>query len=177
MWTAIQTGAVSFGFALLLALVTWLASPRVRITWGTPHSFFHRVRLQEQEVGISTASIFVSNSGRKMATNVEVVFNWPVETISIWPQRYYQCLTNPEGRFAIQFKDLAPREFVQIHILAIGQLPSVLTVRSSEATGKQIKIVPMRLYPTWFNVSALLLILVGVWAIIFLVFTGLAAYF
>ncbi len=170
IWPTFESAAISFAFSILFAILTWLASARASLIWGVPHIFYHRINGPEGEVGVSTATVSVSNPGRARATELEVVFNWYVPDVSVWPQRAYSITTNPEGRMCIHIKDLGPREYIQIHMLDVQRnLPDVLTVRCAEAQGKQVNIVPMRLYSNWFNIALVSLMFVGFFAIVLLV--------
>ncbi len=169
MWELLRPNVIAFGFTLLTTVVLWLFTARVSLIWGISHTFFHRLRHEDGEIGVPTATITVQNFGRARATLVEVVFNWPVETYSVWPQRAYDVKRNPEGRMCIQFADLGPKEYIQIHLIDVNkELPNVLTVRCAEAQGSKVPLAPMRVFPSWFLRTLWLLILLGLFSAIYL---------
>jgi hypothetical protein len=168
MWNVLQPHIIATGFTLLTSVILWIFTARVGLIWGVSHTFYHRLRHDDGEIGVPTVTITVQNNGRARATFVEVVFNWPVDTCSVWPQRAYEVKRNPEGRMCIQFADLGPKEYLQIHLIDVNKdLPDVLTVRCAEAMGKQVPLAPMRVFPAWFLRTLWLLIFVGLFSAVY----------
>jgi hypothetical protein len=168
MWDVLQPQVIAFAFTLLSSLILWLVAPSIKLVWGVSHKFFHRLRHDGGEIGVPTATVVVQNEGRGRATDVEVVFNWPVRTYSVWPQRAYRVAENPEGRWSLSFADLGPKEHFQIHLIEVdNELPDVLTVRCAEAVGKQVPVAPMRIFPPRVYWAIRFLIFAGVFAIIY----------
>jgi hypothetical protein len=167
LWQELQGEAISLGFTLLGALILWLMSARAKLIWGTHSHVVHRVRTPDAEIAVSTKTVTIVNPGRCSAHDVELVLNWPVETVHIWPQRAYRKEVNPEGRLSVTFEALAPKENLAIHLFSEGDSPEVVNVRSRDAIGKRVNILPMRVYPIWFNYSCLLLLFLGIASIIY----------
>lgn len=115
-----------------------------------------------------TADIFVQNDGLLAAMAVEVTFNWKPRVFNVIPARAFTTETYALNRFAIHFDSIAPGEKVSIHIMSLNQeLPVMTAVRAQNCVGKSIPLAPNRVMPGWFNVSVLLLTMVGAAALIY----------
>jgi len=187
IYTHFQTEIISLGFALLLALIKFLFRAKAKLVWGTPYGFTFLVQAPAattapEDTGtpqvpvavppasnIQTASIIVQNLGSQPATEVEVTFNWKPNIYNIWPSRTFDVHTSPDQRFTLKFPNLAPGELFQIELISPGHLPQVMSVRCKECTAKFIPVRPMRVFPNWFNNTAVTLAFLGVAAIIYVV--------
>lgn len=178
-----QKELVSLGFALLTALVLWLFRARVRLLWGLTHGFAFMIRPTPpapaaqggaqlpapQPFLILSTSLILVNDGRVPATNVEVVFNWQPENFEVWPARPYQTVTGADGRFTLQFANVAPKEQFQIELLTAHRRPDMLNVRCSECVGRAIPMRPMRILPKWASITFWSLAFLGLAAVIYIV--------
>ena len=117
---------------------------------------------------VHSASIFLKNAGLLPASAAEVTFNWKPPIFNVAPARAFTTQTYALNRYAIHFDSLAPGEQVTIHIMSINQdLPVMTAVRAENSVGAEIRMTPMRVWPTWFNAFVLLLLLVGVGTLIY----------
>jgi hypothetical protein len=169
---------VSLLVPVITTVVTWLFQARARIKWSV-HS--HKMFLTEQNVtlpdgttqakpgSIRVMSLFVVNTGRQTAEDVEVVFNWSPQLHHLWPQRQYSHAINPDGRFILSLPSLGAKEFVGVEALTIDR-PEVIQVRSKQGPGKNIMMGPQKIFPTWVRVVVLYLLFMGLAASVYLLF-------
>jgi hypothetical protein len=120
---------------------------------------------------VRAASLFVNNTGRDGASDLEIVFNWKPPYLNIWPQRDYTVGTNPDGRYIIKVANLGTKEFLGLDLLAVNaELPDVVQVRSSQGAGVQITMVPQPVYAKWKIICARFLVFMGLASVIYLLF-------
>jgi hypothetical protein len=155
--------------------ILYLLRSRVKLVWGSPHQWHFLINPQapaesaQQPQGFSvlTASFYVANMGRVPATEIEIVFNWKPDNLNIWPVRPYDSHTDQNGRYTLKLSNLAPKEFLQIELLTPHNMPNLVTLRCKEGTGSRINIQPMRVFPRWFYLFGLTLVLIGVSAVVY----------
>jgi hypothetical protein len=170
---SIPTPLWSFLLGLAATFIAWIARPRTKIVWSKTHAYCHTVFQNQASQNPTTPNqapqplppllvyneyFVVGNRGRKTAEQIEIVFNFKPQTLSIWPQRNYREMTNPEGRY-----NLAPRENFNVNVLqATSQPPELLAVRTPDRVGKQIRTQVFPVYPNWVLVLVWLMIFLGV---------------
>lgn len=65
---------------------------------------------------------------------------------------------------------MSPKEFFAINILMVSiGAPPLLTLRSAEALGKMIPVMPTRLFPAWARILLLTVFFLGVLAAIYII--------
>jgi hypothetical protein len=170
--------AVFFGFLLNRYLRT-----RARLVHSVRHAFtflLDEVPVADGAGGpphrpvVHTASISVTNLGREVAEDVEIVFNWRPQFINVWPSRYYGERIAPDKRYSITLEGLAPGEVFGVEILSInGPLPAVNTVRSQNSTSSQVPMMPQQVFPRWINLLAGALMTLGAIAFVYIVIVGI----
>jgi hypothetical protein len=182
---------VSLATALIGAGVLYLFRARAKLVWAVPHGFTfllpETAPRQENviEVGppggenlpapratafnVYTGSIFVANTGKLPASEVEVTFNWKPENYNLWPVRPHDIHISPDNRFTLKFLNLAPKEQFQIELIAPTNLPQVLSVSCRECTGKQITMRPMVVYRRWVHWLVFTLMLLGASSVVYVV--------
>jgi hypothetical protein len=127
-----------------------------------------KVLLQKQMV--STASIVSENAGLRAAKSVEFTFNWKPPIYTVFPGRAFDAEDTSMGRWSIKLDSLAPGEVFGIEIMSINQeLPYLTAMRSEDAAGKLITMVPQRQFPAWFNRSVVALVILGLTAALYLI--------
>lgn len=170
---AFQKELLSFVFTLIAAGIMYLCRSRVNLVWSSPHSFTFLVKKTSDEPAptsnIYTASLYVTNTGRLPATELEVTLNFPPGDHNVWPERPYEIYQAPSSRWTLKFVNLAPKEHLQIEFLSGNELPGILSVRSKECVGRQIMMTPYRVFPAWVKVVVWSLILLGVSSIIYFI--------
>jgi hypothetical protein len=147
-----QKEIISIVISLCTTGILYLFRSRTELIWSSPHSWNFLItppppaegQEQAARFNVYTAAIFVQNSGTLPATQVELTFNWEPPNWNLWPLRSYTKDTAPDGRFTLKFEDFAPKEWLQIELLANAQLPLLSTVRSKECVGKLVTMSPVR---------------------------------
>lgn len=158
--------AVLIGFALNQGL-----RPKAKIVYGTRNAFTFIVdeplfspegqKLLDKQT-VQTASIAIKNAGRDTAENVEVSFNWKPHFLNVWPARHFEEQTSPLGRHSIVFPSLAPKETVQMEVMAINaQLPMITALRSDQSVGSEVQLMPQQVYPAFVNRVTWFLLILG----------------
>jgi hypothetical protein len=164
--------------ATLLTIATTIVlrviQPRPKVVWATSHQFAFRVPRTNPpgtEFLLHTQTVFLQNIGFGPAQDVEVILNYKPENFSLWPQLNYSTTTNPENRFIIKIENLGRREYTTVEMLhSLGEMPATLRVRTSRGVCKQVAMAPTQVFPKWFRITVILLLLLG----IFTVFEALA---
>ena len=155
---------ISFGLTTVVSIIIYSFRPKVKLIWGTKSDFRHVMRAKEanqQNLVVHSAHYLIHNTGRLPAHNIEIVFNSPVDEISIWQQRKYTFDLNGENRQIVQLPFLSSKEAIDLFVLSIGKdLPVLMNVKCAEAIGKQVPVNYHRQFPKW--------VYFGLWSLIFL---------
>ena len=97
---------------------------------------------------------------------------------NVWPEVAYTVEVLPGGGSDISIPNLVPREEVTISYLyfppvTVDQINAAIT--SNEGFAQQIPVLLERQYPTWLNVTVGILMLIGIIAVLYLGYLGVAA--
>jgi hypothetical protein len=169
-----QKEIASLVVSLIITGVGLLFRSRVELIWSSPHSWNFLIQQPAQQgsppnmANLYTTAIFVQNTGRLPATEVELTFNWEPPNWNIWPLRAYTVSTAPDRRFTLKFDNFAPTESLQLEMVANDKLPELSTVRSKECLGKHVTMFPSRSVPKPILYLRYLLIVLGIAACIYL---------
>lgn len=186
-----QKELISIGSAIVLAIIFYLFRARAKLLWATPHGFTFLLQggtppapqnapvgnappatqlpaNVPQDFNIYTGSMIVVNAGREPATEVEVTFNWKPANYNIWPVRPHDTQVSPDNRFTLKFSNLAPKEQFQVELISPFQLPQVMSVRCKECVGKEVRMMPMRVFPKGMIVGFWILAFLGLASAIYL---------
>ncbi len=162
--------------ALVAVLLAFILNqglrPKAKVVYGIRNTFTFLVdeplvspdgtRLSDKQV-VHTASIAVRNAGREPAENVEVTFNWKPQFLNVSPPRHYEEKASPLSRHSIVFPSIAPKEGVQMEIMAINaQLPLIAALRSDQCVGLEVQLQPQQVMPTWSQRLLLGLLTLGI---------------
>lgn len=150
--------------------------PHLTSYYGHVAAFVH-TPAQGQPVDVHTHSIVLRNAGRRSATNVRVRHS-VLPDFNVWPQVAYTVEELPGGGAEIVIPTLVPGEEVTISYLyfppvRVDQINAAIT--SDAGFAQAIPVLLQRQYPTWFNVTVGILILVGIIAVLYLAYLGVAA--
>lgn len=159
----VRAGLVALSITTLTAIGGRLFAARPRIQWGIVNNNHFLVPQQGAPLlSIFVRSFTISNQGRKVAENVEVILNWKPPHIENFPHIPINTSLNKDSRYVININKLNPKEFVNFSMLSSGaELPYITYVRASGYSAKKVVIAPQRMYPYWFNLLAGGLMLVG----------------
>jgi len=170
MELAIKDVVVSVSSGLVLLAITLFVQARPKIIWANLYQFVHRLPAQDGETIAHTRTVLVQNVGRKTARDVEIVFNWQPQALSVWPQRAYEERVNPEGRHIIFFADLAPKEYSNIDVINIGSdAPECISVRCPDRMAKEVQTYHQILLPGWLRIGLQLVLFIGACTCIYFV--------
>ena len=122
-----------------------------------------------QRFDVFTHSLVIQNTGWRSASNVKLAHS-KLPSFSVYPDVEYRVSDLPGGGQEILFPSLVPNEQVTVSYL---YFPPVtwdqinLGVKSDEGFAKVIRVIPMRLYPKWFNGIVGILLFVGVLSVLY----------
>lgn len=89
-------------------------------------------------VNVSTHTLTVQNVGWRTATQVEIVHGQAPQLFRFTPAINYTHGPTPSGQHVITIGALAPREWVALQVLTVGNLPPLLSVRSAEGPSRLV---------------------------------------
>ncbi|NVZ30015.1 hypothetical protein HX881_30990 [Pseudomonas gingeri] len=172
-------------FAVVVAAIPWMLDRfkgKARLQYSQSHS--HTFLVQQQlfnpdgelmrEVQTAcTRSFVVYNSGRETSTKVEIVFNWkPI--CNILPLRHHTEHLLPDGRYAIVFDSLSPKESVSVHILSVNaDLPVLATVRCDQTVAQYVDTHPMPVVGRFRVRVFTALFYIGIFTCVYMLLLGL----
>ncbi|HKX02430.1 MAG TPA: hypothetical protein VJX71_08005 [Methylomirabilota bacterium] len=83
-------------------------------------------------VNVSTHTLTVQNVGWRPASRIEILHGQAPQLFRFVPQVNFTQGVTPAGEHVITIESLAPREWVALHVLTVGNFPPLRTVRSVE---------------------------------------------
>lgn len=149
------TGVVTF--IVGLALQRFVDKPKLQ--YFLPGEFLFD--LEEPKVKLQTDSLTIQNSGRKSATNIEIVHKEDPDHFQFSQAIGYREETNPNGEHIIKIDSLGPKEFLNIQYLSHTKVPNLLRVRSDQGSAKLIQVQFHPIYPKYFTYVVGVLMLSG----------------
>ncbi|WP_069055160.1 hypothetical protein [Bosea sp. RAC05] len=145
-------------------LIGYFFAARPRIEWAVQFQNIYRVQEGDAVVWVHTRDLIIKNAGRLIAEDVEFVLNYPPMHVAMYPPVNHQVINQPGDRQIFRIERLNPQEFVLLSLLQTKiAVPDIVSVRYKGGPGKQIQMVPMRAYPNWFNVTAFVLFILGIY--------------
>jgi hypothetical protein len=130
------------------------------------------IKLKDGNLEIFCEKHFLKNAGKKPASNVEFVFSWKPDNVAVWQPRDHKQIELPSGELAVNIPFIAPGELVIIDSAYLNKKGAfVASVKCSEATGKQVEFISNRKFGNAFNITAAILLFLGV-AFIFQIIIG-----
>ena len=146
------------------------------ISYYSDISAFTHTPEEGNPFNINTHSVVLRNAGKKSATNVRIRHS-VLPDFNIWPQVQYEVEELPGGGAEIVIPNLVPGEEVTISYLYFPPVTAAeinAGIKSDEGFAQAIPVLLQQQYPTWFNVSAALLMLVGAVAVLYMIYVGVA---
>ncbi|WP_462137566.1 hypothetical protein [Candidatus Mycalebacterium sp.] len=119
---------------------------------------------------IHTHEIVVANTGRKSAKNVRI-FHHYLPSFNLYPEIEYSVKKLQTGQ-EIVIPTLVPGEQVRISYL---YFPPIIYkeinsgVKCDDGIANFIEMVPMKRYPTWFNVLVSIFVVLGVISLLYII--------
>lgn len=164
---------LSLTVTIIGSIVLRALQPKVKIIWSEPHEFVFLTQPPDGQndkfFNVYTRTIFVQNAGKQPAERVEVIFNWKPDTFNLWPILPYEEELLPDNRFILRARNLGKGEWFRIELLSVEGLPSTIRVRSKEGEGRPVPMQPMRVFPPWFNFTAVVLMVIGFFASVYFI--------
>ncbi|MGC1495512.1 MAG: hypothetical protein WA790_06870 [Sulfitobacter sp.] len=150
IWLTTQPAHQFLG-AVILSLTTGglfaLFRPKVRLTWGSTNLSYHKFKLDPDNdpIAISTEKLFVQNTGRKAATNIELILNDIPSSYTLWSPREHTSKALEGGGFAIRIPTLAPHELLIVDLIDIDRRNlSLIAVNSPDTLAKNVSFLAQR---------------------------------
>ena len=168
--------------ALLVPFIAWVLSSffktKAKLQVALPHQFTYIVQEPRTDAAgkiisptqtVQTNSFIIRNGGREAAEKVELVFNWKPMCLNLWPARHYEEHHQPDNRYVLIFDSLAPDENLYLEVLSVNHdLPSLVTVRSSNCIAKNLNMYPQPVVSNSFRRIVATLSFLGLAAAIYL---------
>lgn len=82
-------------------------------------------------VNVSTHTLTIQNVGWRPANQIEILHGQAPQLFRFVPQVNFTQGVTPAGEHVITIASLAPREWVALHVLTVGNFPPLRTVRSA----------------------------------------------
>lgn len=158
----------------------WIAlkifTPRGRVAWGVSHQHAFYLQNLQPPTLVYTKEIWIQNVGRAPVSDVEVIFAATPDHFDIWPQRNFTTTQNPNGNLVIKVDSLNKREYFTISMLQTAvETPLVTNVRWTGGVGKQRAMAPQQVYPKSVLIAVQLVILFGVFSMLYFLLRILSA--
>jgi hypothetical protein len=160
--TPIHNQILSLIFTLIAAVIYWVFRSRVKLIWGRTNKNLHQIKLTEGNLEIFCEKNFLQNTGKKPATDVEFVFSWKPDNVTVWQPRDHKQIELPSGELAVKIPFIAPKELVIIDSVYINKKGAfIASVKCAEIVGRSVDFITNRNFGTKFNITALVLIFMG----------------
>ncbi|MEO9336010.1 hypothetical protein ABFT80_01060 [Mesorhizobium sp. SB112] len=154
---------LSLIFTFVAAIIFWIARAKVKLIWGRTNNNLHMLSVNDGNVEIFCEKHFLQNTGRKPASNVEFVFSWKPDNVTVWQPRDHKQLSLASGEYSVQIPYIAPGELVIIDSVYLNKRGAfIASVKCSEALGKQAAFWTNRNFGWTFNYIVMILIILGI---------------
>ena len=171
IWGDPQLKAASLAILVsaLSAAVAKLLTARPKIRWGIQNNNHLLVPVADNPVmNVFVRSFTVSNSGSKVAEDVEVILNYKPHHLEYFPHLPVTETFNADGRCVQTINRLNPKEVITFTMLSTNaQLPSVTYVRCHGYRAKEVAMAPMQVFPKWWNASVITIFFFGLISLLY----------
>ena len=169
-------------FSLLIPIITLIISTslrdKVKLKQSLSKAFTFLIdepmkddegTILQDKQNIWTQTHTIYNSGKKTATNIEIIFNWKPYCLNVWPLRHYEIINENDGRYTLTFNSLAPNEQIGIELLEINkQPPSLLNTRCDQSNAEIITMYPQPHISKAHRTIGAVLVLAGIASITYI---------
>lgn len=134
--TYVQTAILS----ILSAVIAVLFASRPRVNWSKAHQSSFRLMNEagDEPLYVCTSEIWIKNSGRAQAKNLEIILNFRPQHYEIWTPRKCKEEILADDRLSLTFETLGPQDEFDISMLhTFGETPSVIEVRHEGGLAKE----------------------------------------
>lgn len=179
-YPAVLAALITFVLTVSVQLVRGVFAPRPRLIWGvTNNNLFvvPFVPLATEEVpnppqqisSYYARNIWLQNVGSAVAEDVEVVWNWKPQHLERYPHFPATEHTQGDNRYVMTFARLNPREGVNFGMLSLNaQHPDVTLLRCKGFSARQVPFSNQRRYANWVLLLVAGDMLLGLFAVIYL---------
>jgi hypothetical protein len=132
-------------------------------------AFIHRPATG-QPFNVHTHSVVLRNAGRRSATNVRL-HHVVLPDFNVWPTLVYHVETLPDESRDIVIPTLVPGEEITVSYLYFPPITVAQVnagVKCDQGFAHAIPVLLQRQYSRWFNLTAAVLMLIGVVTIVYL---------
>lgn len=158
----VLTGVIS----LVVGLALQRFADKPKLQYFVPGRFSFNV--ENPKLQLQTDSLTIQNSGRKSATNIEIVHKERPEHFQFSQAIGYKEDFNPNGEHIIKIDSLGPKEFLNIQYLSHTKVPVLLRVRSDQGSAQLIQVQFQPIYPKYLMYVVGVLMLSGFGVLLYL---------
>ena len=158
----LQGNVIAACLSIVVPMMAYYLQPSVKLRWGRANVSYHDMKKAKDPLNLCVEKYYLQNSGRKPAHNVEFVFNYEPEEVSVWEPRNYTPSKTPEGNHVLNIPQIAPKEFIIIDTIYVNRQPAIIvSVKCADCVGKQVNFRVQRYFGKWFEFVAGALFLFG----------------
>ncbi len=179
-WALVADIAVPVVTLVLGIFLDRVFERRPRLVTYLIHTSSHTVHEPggERVLHVGTHSVVIKNSGRKPNINVRVPHNF-LPDFNIWPEIEHRVVNLSGGGREIVIPTLVPREEIRISYLYL--LPTNWAmingpIKSDEGFARVLTVLPTQQNPRWARLTASVLTLVGLVAVLYLAWTAIESF-
>lgn len=177
-WTAVATIA---GPIIALFVGVWVnrrfeSRPVLISYFGHVAAFVHKPG-SGQPIHVFTHSVVLRNAGRRSATNVRL-HHAVLPDFNVWPPLVYRVEELPDGSKDIVIPNLVPGEEITVSYLYFPPVTVAQVnagIKCDQGFAHAIPVLLQRQYPRWLNLTATLLMLVGLISVVYLLYRAVVA--
>lgn len=125
------------------------------------------------ETQVFTHSIVIRNYGKKSAEDVKIGHNYLPNDFTIFPSTEYEIVNLDEGKKEIKIANFVPKEQITVSYLYFPTITwdQINTyVKHKEGFGKAITMIPTQLLPKWLLRILVVLLFLGVYGLVHILF-------
>jgi hypothetical protein len=162
------------GTVIAVFIAQWLKGG-VKLIVFSPNSTNFKIKPADPnnpEFVVNSGQIVVQNEGRRSATDVQITSRpgVPPAGYVLIPSVVHTVDQGPQGEWILQVPYLGPKENLAIQLL---NGPVIDSVRYAEGAAKYVDVMHQRIYPAWFNIAVMTLIIWGLSSALFVVISSL----
>lgn len=127
---------------IVSAIVAAFFATRPRVVWSEAHESIFRLKEQDSErpLYVYTSEIWIKNTGRAQAKQLEVILNYRPRHYKIWTPRKCKEEELPDNRFSLTFETIAPQDEFEVSMLSTdSENPLVIEIRHEAGVAQKME--------------------------------------